>query len=398
MATPSMRSTRAMKSWLVAGVLTGILAWPSAAPSWALFRGSDYASSVLQNLADLATPPEVVALKIGSAYRTSDVAFALLKAGILDALDDDAKTCGDLATNLQLHRDFVCRYMNAGVSIGVLWKKGDKFRLSRVGRAFTFDVRHMVELMNSKAREAERAASLESMATGKSGTRLFHHGDLDGYDALKTYDDLRAEFDLANKAMIDIGKQSATAVLAAYQVPPTAELCDVGGGEGQLVAEFALRWPETTATVFDLAETANSSRSYLGSRLPPDRFRFVPGSFFEPYPPTLASCDVFFYRHILHDWPDADARRILHNLNAVAKPGSKLVVIEFILDDNFFLQSSTAKRFMDITMLALNAPGAKERSLSEFIDLFNLSLVGNKATTPRLIPTCSLYSILEISL
>ena len=229
-----------------------------------------------------------------------------------------------------------------------------------------------------------------------SGFHLWHGGELEGYEALVGYDDMQEEFEVANRVMVELGQQIAAVSIAEYQLPSKkAELCDVGGGEGQLVAEFARHWPKTSVTVFDLPKVENMSLAYLETILPPDRYRYVAGDFFQPYPSALETCDVFFLRSILHDWPDDKAVAILRNLKEVAKPGAKVAVIEAILNPQDCLQANLAKHFLDIQMIAVMPPGARERSLPEYTRLFNLADI---SAEPRHISTRSLHSILELSL
>lgn len=50
-------------------------------------------------------------------------------------------------------------------------------------------------------------------------------------------------------------------------------------------------------------------------------------SFFDPMP---VQADVYFMRAIIHDWPEAECRKILGHLNAAAKSTSKLVLFEMM--------------------------------------------------------------------
>lgn len=337
----------------------------------------------------------------------SDIAYALLKHGVLDAINEEPRTCGALARDLALHEDYLCRYATAGVAIGMLQRNEDKFSLTNVGRAYTVQVRDFIELTNSMSTEVNRAAAKDSMKTGISGFRNYYGGELDGYEALMT-DELRKtfnlqdEFEIANRAMVSLGEQSAAAVLADYYLTkPRAELCDIGGGEGQLVAEFARHWPKTSVTVFDLPDVIeNFTNPYLADRLPRDRFKTLSGSFFHKLPEALGSCDIFFLRHILHDWNDAQCVKILTHLSKIAKPGAKLVIIEYIPDPRHdTLEQAAAKSFMDINMIALSPTGAKQRSPEHFSRLLNLALHNSTSTSSwTLLPTRSLHSVLEIPL
>lgn len=51
--------------------------------------------------------------------------------------------------------------------------------------------------------------------------------------------------------------------------------------------------------------------------------------FFQPQPVKDAS--VFFLRHIIHDWPDTYARKILKRLRASAGPSTKLILCDYLV-------------------------------------------------------------------
>ena len=95
----------------------------------------------------------------------------------------------------------------------------------------------------------------------------------------------------------------------------------------------------------------------------------VGGSFLEPLPAALSSCDAFYLKFILHDWADEECVSILSAIKAVAKEGSQIVTTDFILGvDGANMEMS--KRMMDINMMAANPPGAGERTFAEYAALF----------------------------
>ena len=55
------------------------------------------------------------------------------------------------------------------------------------------------------------------------------------------------------------------------------------------------------------------------------RITFTHHDFFEPQP---VQADVYFFRHVLHDWPDADCVRILQALIPALKDGARVLISE----------------------------------------------------------------------
>src|SRR6202007_657548 len=75
--------------------------------------------------------------------------------------------------------------------------------------------------------------------------------------------------------------------------------------------------------------------------------------------------DAYLMRHIIHDWDDEKATRILRNVHDVLSPNGRLLVVEeVILPGNDF----SFGKLLDLTMLVI--PGGKERTEEEYRKLF----------------------------
>ena len=93
-----------------------------------------------------------------------------------------------------------------------------------------------------------------------------------------------------------------------------------------------------------------------------DRCTVVAGSFFDTVP---AGADAYTMRHVLHDWHDDDAVRILDVVRqAIADNGTLLAVERLIQLPNH----GTAAKFSDLNMLV--AAGGRERTPAEFAAMF----------------------------
>ncbi len=102
--------------------------------------------------------------------------------------------------------------------------------------------------------------------------------------------------------------------------------------------------------------------------------------------------DIYTMAQILHDWNDESCLKLLTNCRAAMKPGTRLLVIERILEGSS--GHSLPMNFLsDMHMMAL-FPGAKERTPAEFGHLFHESGLRQ----PQIIPTRSAFSILETCL
>jgi hypothetical protein len=115
----------------------------------------------------------------------------------------------------------------------------------------------------------------------------------------------------------------------------------------------------------------------------------VAGDFFEAVP---QAGDVYVLKSILHDWRDADGRRILRRCRAAMPPGARLVVVERLLPER--LRATDADRAMaraDLNMLV--GPGGLERPLSGYVSLLHSAGL----RLDRSSPLVDGYSALEAS-
>ena len=107
------------------------------------------------------------------------------------------------------------------------------------------------------------------------------------------------------------------------------------------------------------------------------------GNFFESIP---SGADAYLLKHILHDWSDEDCLRILTNVYMVAKPGTKLLVVDAVIGAR---NEHEFGKILDIQML-VHLSG-KERTQAEWKEL--LHAAGFQLT--RVVPTASFARVVE---
>src|SRR5262249_14554535 len=114
-----------------------------------------------------------------------------------------------------------------------------------------------------------------------------------------------------------------------------------------------------------------------------ERCRVVGGNFFESVP---AGADAYLLRHIIHDWDDERATRILQNVGRAMRPGGRLLPVESVLLPG---NEPSFAKLLDLTMLVI--PGGLERNAEEFRRL--LADAGFQLT--RIVPTAADVSVIE---
>jgi hypothetical protein len=181
--------------------------------------------------------------------------------------------------------------------------------------------------------------------------------------------EIEAEFD---GAMSSFTAGAAGSIMSSYKFSEKAVICDIGGGEGATLAMLLSHYPDATGIVVDRESVIPRTVANFESKGLSHRARGIAGDFFngkELPVGELATCDAFVLKHILHDWSDASAVKILTNVKAVAKAGAKLLIIEHIIGGSASSGMERAKALMDINMMAACEAGAKERSQLQYEQL-----------------------------
>jgi hypothetical protein len=158
--------------------------------------------------------------------------------------------------------------------------------------------------------------------------------------------------------MNSISDQVADSLAAAYDFSQFRTIVDVGGGGGALIAAVLGRYPGVRAVLFDLPDVVGDARGFIEQAGFAARCELVGGSFFDSVP---AGGDAYLLKSVLHDWYDADVKRILQVCHAAMRPDAVLLVIERLLAPP---NEGAEGKLGDLNMLV--AAGGCERTTEEW--------------------------------
>ena len=343
-------------------------------PPWPVFRVAIALNEFFEAAAVATRPPPVQVKTLATAYWQSEISYSLTKSGAIDGVGaEGGVACEDVAAKLKLVPDFLCRMMRAGEGIKLLSTDAQgKYSLTPAGDMLRSDhpgsLRSFMLMINEETTKAWRAAGTRSLSSGQSGFKEAFGKEFWAWHSEPGHATQMRQFD---SAMRSLSADIAGALLVDWAPPKEdALVCDIGGGAGHMVAAMAHHYPKLKGIVFDLPKVvASSTKETLAELGVSDRVSTVGGSFLEPLPAALSSCDAFYLKFILHDWADEECVSILSAIKAVAKEGSQIVTTDFILGVDG-ANMEMAKRNMDINMMAANPPGAGERTFEEYSALF----------------------------
>ncbi|EGC36938.1 hypothetical protein DICPUDRAFT_54298 [Dictyostelium purpureum] len=109
-------------------------------------------------------------------------------------------------------------------------------------------------------------------------------------------------------------------------------IVDVGGSHGQLISSILEKYPSIEKGInFDLEKVIVTNKKPTDPRL-----EHVSGSFFESVP----AGDSYILRQIIHDWSDEDSVKIINTISNSMKPGGKLYIFDYVIDNNNYQHDS----------------------------------------------------------
>jgi orsellinic acid C2-O-methyltransferase len=200
----------------------------------------------------------------------------------------------------------------------------------------------------------------QSVRTGLSHRR--RHGGSDAFDDLAAQPPAAGQF---YRAMVEMTRTVASAVVQAIDAASARCIVDVGGGRGELLAHVLAAHPSLRGVLFDLPQGLDGATALLAQHGVADRCSCVAGSFFDDVP---AGGDVHLLKSVLHNWDDARAVQILARCRAALAPGGRVLIVERIVADRI----GTSAQDRDVARSDLNmlvALSGRERRHAEFAAL-----------------------------
>ncbi|KAG2048105.1 S-adenosyl-L-methionine-dependent methyltransferase [Suillus hirtellus] len=132
-----------------------------------------------------------------------------------------------------------------------------------------------------------------------------------------------------------LGEYVTPGILSDYpwQTCSESTIVDCGGGKGSLAIALANKFPALRLVIQERGEMVGPAEANIKARLDPNSVHGTvvaeAHDLFSAQPRTGDNY-TFMLRHVLHNWPEAQAVNILEKLAAAAGPKSKILIIERI--------------------------------------------------------------------
>ncbi|MEA2760657.1 MAG: hypothetical protein QOH65_3594 [Methylobacteriaceae bacterium] len=333
--------------------------------------------------AQAGAPPHVQLIEMAVAIWRARAIYAAAELGLADLLAEGPRGAEELAQATGMHAPSLYRLLRALAGCGVLTEieprkfattpLGDTLRTGAPGAA-----RSTVLTLAGDWQWQAWQHFLESLRTGKPGLANAFGTDLFSY--LRENPEHGARF---NDAMVGMYGGLGQAVVAAYDFSQLRSVIDLGGGTGRLLAAILHSHEHLRGALFELPQTASEARRFFEASALAARCDIIEGDFFGSVP---AGYDAYLLAHVLHDWTDEQALKILGNCRQAIAPGGKLLIIETVLPKG---DAPHHAKLMDLLMLTVT--GGAERTADEFAHL--LAVADFKLT--RIFLTSTHQSVIE---
>jgi hypothetical protein len=132
---------------------------------------------------------------------------------------------------------------------------------------------------------------------------------------------------------------------------------DIGGASGTLVHSLLMANSQLPGIVLDLPDVVPSATAAAAALGLAERSKALGGDFFTHVP----KADIYLLKHILHDWSDGEAVRILKGCREAMQPGGRVIVIERLLGE---IGEPGLAPLMDLNMMVMLT--GRERALAEY--------------------------------
>ena len=333
----------------------------------------------------MAPNPQQILLQAGLGYIVSACLQVFVKLALPDRIGSGSAHLSTLAEQAGAHEGHLFRILRVMEMNGIVQQTAPSvYTLTPAGMLLRSDAEGSLADPVEWLTDPLHLQAYSHLTTSVvSGTVTFDH--IYGEPAFQWFSlpENHKEAALFNNAMTGISNMCLPAFLEAYDFSTFTRIVDVGGGHGAVLRSILKAYPALHGVVAEMAIVVPGTQLAIESDGLADRCHAVECNFFDSVP---AGGDAYFMKHIIHDWEDSAATRILQNIRKVIPANGLLVLAECVLNEE---ATPHPGKLLDIEMMVF--VGGKERTEQEFREL----LAAGGFRLGRVIPTASPLSLLE---
>jgi hypothetical protein len=269
-------------------------------------------------------------LQLGLGFWGSKTLLSAIELGLFTELAKGPRDKDALRVYMGLHSRSVGDFLDALVALGMLDRKGTKYRNTPATNQFLDRnkpsyVGGILEMCSARLFGFWNSLT-EGLKTGIPQNEAKSGGDLFG----AIYGD-PAKLKSFLQAMTGLSAGSGMAIAKKFPWKKYKTFFDVGGAQGGVPVQVALAHKHLSGGNFDLPVVGPIFEEYVRSFKLDGRLKFVPGDFFKD---PLPQADVIIMGHILHDWNLEEKKALIAKAFAALPKGGAYIIHEAIIDDD----------------------------------------------------------------
>lgn len=278
------------------------------------------------------------------------ILLSATELGIFSALKQPSKA-KRVAAKLKADKAATTRLLDALVGMGILEKSGNKYGLEASVRELLLPGPEcVVPMLMHRATLWENWSDLTEIVK-------FGQADLDPeWQEERPLEEVQSFIG----AMAVVGRLSAIQTANALDLSDAGTLLDIGGGPGEYAAHFVEKYPGLEVTILDLPRVCKIAKANLAGSPVADKISFIKGNALNVDVELLSQnygvgFDVVFMSNLIHSLGPDDVQLLFAKCASWVKPGGKIVVKDFFLDDT--RTSPPKAAVFGINMLACTPSG-----------------------------------------
>ncbi|KAF7529712.1 hypothetical protein PCG10_006042 [Penicillium crustosum] len=338
---------------------------------------------LLDELRDLLTDPAL--LGSPELRNPSMSILALVRLKIFENFPSEGTTIKDLAERVNRNENTVRPLMSHAATYHVFFQEKPDFFIHTAGSRILTKNEGMRSWMLVGLGETTPGALKIAEAVSQNndseepqhsviipGWNIQNNTDLPVFQALATMPERATIFAKAMSWHAQLPGYSPQYLLDHFPFGSgDITVVDIGGGIGHIARALADHCPKVQCIVQDRPEVILQAEQPLPANLQ-DRIRFQPHDFFKDQP--VQGAGVYLLRHVLHDWSNKYARKILQALIPALKPGAKVVLNDRIIPGYVEAHYLKEREARDYDMYMLGLQNAQEHTPDDWKTLFRVFL------------------------
>ncbi|HXY55584.1 MAG TPA: DUF2284 domain-containing protein [Nitrospirota bacterium] len=256
---------------------------------------------------------------LATGYWYSEVLFTAVEMDLFSCLGEEGATVEELAGKLEATFEGVRRLIRTLVHLGLVTEGDGKCFNTKLSSTYLLKGRDQYQGHSILWRRHLRPGWQALTACIRKGGRVEYPDDKpsERVERIRKY----------ILAMDAVAKAKTDEIVRFFEGrSQKGEILDVGTGSGAIAAAFLERFPETRATVMDLADVLEQSRELMSRSGLERRIQYCPANILLSWPLEERDFEIIILSNILHAYSERELDHILRSAaNRLGKNGILLV-------------------------------------------------------------------------